>query len=277
MELTEKTLFSRTEFEGKIIKLTVDTVQLPNGEQAIREVVGHPGGVCVLALMDDGTVPMVRQFRYPMDRVMLELAQDAYSPIRQVTPVEESLSVMTLLEQKSQTLNAEATATADMSQAVDTVFYPKFPEYHPESGQMALRGRFQILGYGDEGSLQLAIPQWEDTLPMPADRDSRVQGIVTNTGLPQAMVLGQELTARGDLLLDTATFAHETIPMVSGLELGEPIEPDPDRPSLILRRPGGDSLWEIAKKTGSTMDKIRRANHLEAEPEDNVLLLIPVL
>ena len=73
MELTEKTLSSRTEFEGKIVKLTVDTVELPNGEQAVREVVGHPGGVCVLALREDGTVPVVRQFRYPLGRVMVEL------------------------------------------------------------------------------------------------------------------------------------------------------------------------------------------------------------
>lgn len=73
MELTEKTLSSRTEFEGKIVKLTVDTVELPNGETAIREVVGHPGGVCVLALREDGTVPLVRQFRYPLGDTLLEL------------------------------------------------------------------------------------------------------------------------------------------------------------------------------------------------------------
>jgi len=73
MELTEKTLSSRTEFEGKIVKLTVDTVELPDGATALREVVGHPGGVCVLALLDDGTVPVVRQFRYPLGRTMLEL------------------------------------------------------------------------------------------------------------------------------------------------------------------------------------------------------------
>lgn len=73
MELTEKTLSSRTEFEGKIVKLTVDTVELPNGATATREVVGHPGGVCVLALLADGTVPVVRQFRYPLGRTMLEL------------------------------------------------------------------------------------------------------------------------------------------------------------------------------------------------------------
>ena len=73
MELTEKTLSSRTEFEGIIVKLTVDTVELPNGETAIREVVEHPGGVAVLPLEADGTVWCVRQYRYPLHELMLEL------------------------------------------------------------------------------------------------------------------------------------------------------------------------------------------------------------
>ena len=73
MELTEKTLSSRTVFEGRIVTVKVDSALLPNGAQVSREVVEHPGGVCVLALQEDGTVPLVRQFRYPLGRTMLEL------------------------------------------------------------------------------------------------------------------------------------------------------------------------------------------------------------
>ena len=73
MDLLENTLSSQTVFEGKIITVKVDTALLPNGMQASREVVKHPGGVCILALQADGTVPMVRQFRYPLGDVMLEL------------------------------------------------------------------------------------------------------------------------------------------------------------------------------------------------------------
>lgn len=73
MELTEKTLSSRTVFEGRIVTVKVDSALLPNGAQASREVVEHPGGVCVLALQEDGTVPLVRQFRYPLGHTMLEL------------------------------------------------------------------------------------------------------------------------------------------------------------------------------------------------------------
>lgn len=73
MELREQTLSSQTIFEGKIITVKVDEARLPNGVAARREVVEHPGGVCVLALCEDGTVPLVRQFRYPLGDVLLEL------------------------------------------------------------------------------------------------------------------------------------------------------------------------------------------------------------
>ena len=73
MELTEKTLSSRTEFEGKIVKLTVDTVELPDGGTSIREIVDHPGGVAILALDEENRVPVVRQYRYAFSRVMLEI------------------------------------------------------------------------------------------------------------------------------------------------------------------------------------------------------------
>ena len=73
MDLTEKTVSSRTIFEGKIIKVTLDQARLPDGTLAAREVVYHPGGVAVLALDEDGTVYLVKQFRYPIQQLLLEL------------------------------------------------------------------------------------------------------------------------------------------------------------------------------------------------------------
>ena len=73
MELSERMVSSQTIFEGHIIKVTLDQAELPNGKLAGREVVYHPGGVAVLALGEDGSVPLVRQFRYPIQRLLLEL------------------------------------------------------------------------------------------------------------------------------------------------------------------------------------------------------------
>ena len=73
MEFEEKTVSSRPVFKGVIVDLRVDHVRLPNGRSAKREVVSHPGGVCVVPYHDDGTVTVVRQFRYPFGQVITEL------------------------------------------------------------------------------------------------------------------------------------------------------------------------------------------------------------
>ena len=73
MELMEKTVESQVLFSGKIITVRLDRAQLPNGRIASREVVEHPGGVAILPLFDDGTVPLVRQFRYPYAEEILEI------------------------------------------------------------------------------------------------------------------------------------------------------------------------------------------------------------
>lgn len=73
MDFTEKTLNEKVVFEGRIITLHVDDVELPDGSASIREVVEHSGGVCVAALTEDMKLKFVRQFRYPYKRVLLEL------------------------------------------------------------------------------------------------------------------------------------------------------------------------------------------------------------
>lgn len=73
MELTEKTVERNTLFQGAIINVRKDKAELVNGRIVSREVVEHPGGVAILPLYDDGTVSIVRQFRYPFQQVVAEL------------------------------------------------------------------------------------------------------------------------------------------------------------------------------------------------------------
>lgn len=70
--LEETTLSTQSIFEGKIISLQVDTVKLPDGQTATREVVRHPGAVAVLALKGD-TMLAVNQFRQPLGRCEVEI------------------------------------------------------------------------------------------------------------------------------------------------------------------------------------------------------------
>ena len=73
MDLTERTVESKTLFDGVIVTLKVDQAQLPDGKVATREVVEHPGGVAILALDEENNVTLVQQYRYPFHQVLLEL------------------------------------------------------------------------------------------------------------------------------------------------------------------------------------------------------------
>lgn len=73
MSFVEKTLNVNEIFEGKIINVHVDDIELPDGKKAKREVVEHSGGVCVAPLTADDELLMVRQFRYPFSRELLEV------------------------------------------------------------------------------------------------------------------------------------------------------------------------------------------------------------
>ncbi|MBQ8207722.1 MAG: NUDIX hydrolase, partial [Clostridia bacterium] len=73
MKLEEKKISSREIFEGRVMRVTVDTVELPDGKEATRELVHHRGAVCVLPLTDDGDVICVRQYRYAHGEALLEI------------------------------------------------------------------------------------------------------------------------------------------------------------------------------------------------------------
>ena len=84
-ELVEEKISSEEIFNGKIVHLFRDTVRLPNGKEATREVMRHVGAAAVVPLTDDGNVILVRQYRYPFAQVMLEI------PAGKLDPGEEPL------------------------------------------------------------------------------------------------------------------------------------------------------------------------------------------
>ena len=71
--LTEVKTASEEIFDGVILHVFKDSVQLPNGNPATREVIRHVGAVGVIPVTDDGKVIIERQFRYPLNRVITEI------------------------------------------------------------------------------------------------------------------------------------------------------------------------------------------------------------
>lgn len=69
----EKTISVQRLYEGRIISLRQDTVSMPSGKVAKREIVEHQGAVCVVPITDEGNIVFVRQFRKPAEDALLEL------------------------------------------------------------------------------------------------------------------------------------------------------------------------------------------------------------
>lgn len=71
--LTEDQLHSEQLVDGKLLKVYRDRVQLPDGEESVREWIDHPGASAVVPIFEDGSTLLVRQFRYPPRRTFLEV------------------------------------------------------------------------------------------------------------------------------------------------------------------------------------------------------------
>ncbi len=80
MNITEKTLKTERIYEGKVINLRVDTVELPDKKYSKREIVEHPGAVGIIGVNNDGKVILVRQYRKAVDDFLLEIPAGKMEP-----------------------------------------------------------------------------------------------------------------------------------------------------------------------------------------------------
>jgi len=76
----EKTIAATSIYEGKIIRLQIDDVELPDGKMAKREIVKHPGAVAVIALTPERKVVLVEQYRKALERSLFEIPAGKLEP-----------------------------------------------------------------------------------------------------------------------------------------------------------------------------------------------------
>lgn len=86
-DFEEKTLSREEIFKGKVIDVAVDEVQLPDGSTATRELVFHPGAVAIIPITADDKLVMVKQFRKPLEKVILEIPAGKIDP-GETVPIE---------------------------------------------------------------------------------------------------------------------------------------------------------------------------------------------
>jgi ADP-ribose pyrophosphatase len=79
-DLTERFVSGELVYDGGLLKVRRDVVRLPDGSEAYREYIRHPGACAILALFDDDRVLLERQFRYPHGRDFIELPAGKLEP-----------------------------------------------------------------------------------------------------------------------------------------------------------------------------------------------------
>ncbi len=79
-ELKETRISSDAVFDGALLHVRKDTVELPDGKHTVREYIRHPGAVALVAHAPDGGILLLNQFRYPLDRVFVELPAGKIDP-----------------------------------------------------------------------------------------------------------------------------------------------------------------------------------------------------
>ncbi len=89
MVFKEETIKKETIYEGKIINLETHDIRLPDGKVGFREIIKHPGGVCILARDENNKILLVRQYRKPMEEYFLELPAGKIE--KELTPYENAI------------------------------------------------------------------------------------------------------------------------------------------------------------------------------------------
>jgi hypothetical protein len=209
---------------------------------------------------------------------LLTRIQDAYSPVREVAVQTDRMELPTVLDEQQLALTAEQTLQT-CGPVIDVVFLPEPSYLERAAGDSALQmsGRFHVLSCDENDQMQTSLVHWDGRCPVETGEGTSALTAVKVIGRPQVIYDGSAVQLRAEVLSDARILSDGGLPMVTGLQLAQPAEPDPNRPSLILRRAGENTLWEIAKSTGSTVEAIMEANQLDAPPEPERMLLIPVI
>ena len=213
------------------------------------------------------------------DRMRMVVAEDAYSPWRDVTPYFQEAFLPAVLDERMEPMVGEITLEMECAKVVDIAFLPDHPAVRRIGDQAVISqtGLFQLLYMDSSGLLQTFQRRWEQEHILEAANDSVVSVDICPNGFPAAQNNGGNVSMKGNVNLITCTESLHGQKMISSVEVGEEKQPDKNRPSVILRRTEGELLWDLAKRCGTTVSAICQVNGLTDEPDPGKMLLIPVL
>ena len=208
------------------------------------------------------------------DRKDISVAEDAYALGHNIDITSQALQIPCVLSVDEHTAHPTIELQLEGHRILDVAAFLEElkPEFEGDVLCVRPSGAFYVLSIDPDGKFSNTSYRWEDLWKLNASPEIEADITAVFEGRP--MIQGHKIIA--PLCMKLITTMNRSIPVISDIQLGEAITPDPNRPSLILRRLGEDSLWQLAKKVGSTMESIKKANNIQQEPPDDQFLLIPL-
>ena len=212
------------------------------------------------------------------DQACVETLEDGYSTCRSMEIQKKNVALPVYNREQSIPIPFTVELEGQGNGIVDSWILSEQPLVYREENSLRVEsvGQCTVLYYDEDGKLSCSSSRWESQAQVPIEENQGfkllgswdIQGnVVSDSG-------GFRL--KGEPAISMQTSRRQELSMISGLELGEEIRNRKKDPGLIIRRAGNGTLWELAKESASSVDSIRKANHLEGEPHSGQWLLIPI-
>lgn len=210
------------------------------------------------------------------DLAELRRVEDAYSNLRPVKLTMEELALAPIVDSRWEMISGTGRLPDQVPGALQMTAWAEPPrvERQEVGTGLSAHGTAQLLWEEDAG-LTGTTCRWEGEKTLPTGEGCRAYVTACVLSQPQPEPASRD-SLSVELRCRVLTLDKGGIFQASSIELGDLRAPDPDRPSLILRRAEKKDLWTIAKEAGSTVEAIQRANGLEGEPTPGQMLLIPI-
>jgi hypothetical protein len=212
------------------------------------------------------------------DHRMVDMVEDAYSPFREISLKKDALSIPALLDMTTVDVLPEGTMQGDVSRVICATACGEQPTLRYDQGRMEimLEEQYQCIYRDFNGDLQWESLRGKGSAQVLSEGENIVYLWPGKAGDPELDATAQGTMMSRSVPILVQVYVGKPLMQVAEIEIGDYREPMANRPALILRRAGEDSLWELAKHCGSTVQAISEANQLEGEPQVGQILLIPI-
>lgn len=207
------------------------------------------------------------------DRIVVKIAEDGYSNLRDVELFVEPLQIPCILDLRTHTEVIDVTLDVSSGDVVDLCNQVDCSQIN---GQPLLVCQTKGLYYDDHGVLRMINATEEKQLHL--DARENVEMACLCGGEEGISVLHNSASAQLTLNenIQICATSAQKMSMVVGFKMGDINNAEKQGPSIVLTRYQADRLWDLAKACGSTVEAICQANAIEGEPEQGRMLLIPI-